>query len=144
VSRFLLDVNVLIALVFEDHVAHRAVKRWFQQSGARHWATCPLTEAGFVRIVSNPRFSEPPLHLDEALAMLDRVTHLPGHSFWPMEVAFLDAVGPFTERLFGHQQVSDAYLLGMAIRKKGRLVILDRAIEALAGSEFRNAVMVLE
>ncbi len=80
----------------------------------------------------------------EALAMLDRVTQLPGHSFWPMEVAFLDAVAPFAERLFGHQQVSDAYLLGMAIRKKGRLVTLDRAIETLAGSEFRNAVVVLE
>ena len=92
----------------------------------------------------------------EALAMLDRVTQLPGHSFWPMEVAFLDAVAPFAERLFGHQQVSDAYrsreqldrpqvtFLGMAIRKKGRLVTLDRAIETLAGSEFRNAVVVLE
>ena len=75
--------------------------------------------------------------------MLNRLRQLPGRSFWPMEVAFLDAVGPFTERLFGHQQVSDAYLLGMAIRKRGRLVTLDQAIEALAGSEFRNAVMVL-
>jgi uncharacterized protein len=143
-NRFLLDVNVLIALVFEDHVAHRTVKRWFQQSGARHWATCPLTEAGFVRIVSNPRFSEPPLHIDEALAMLNRLGQLPGHSFWPMEAAFLDAVGPFAERLFGHQQVSDAYLLGVAIRKKGKLVTLDRAIQALAGNEFGNAVVILD
>jgi len=144
VNPFLLDVNVLIALVFQGHIAHRTVKRWFQQSGAKHWATCPLTEAGFVRVVSNPKFSHPALHIDEALAMLDRLNQLPGHRFWPVEVAFLDAVRPFAERLFGHQQVSDAYLLGMAIQKKGRLVTLDRAIRALAGSEFRNAVVILE
>jgi uncharacterized protein len=144
VNPFLLDVNVLIALVFPGHVAHRTVKHWFQESGARHWATCPLTEAGFVRIVSNPRFSQPALHIDEALAMLGHLKQLPGHRFWPVEVAFLDAVRPFAERLFGHQLVSDAYLLGMAIRKKGKLVTLDRALRALAGSEFRNAVVILE
>ena len=76
--------------------------------------------------------------------MLSRLTQLPGHRFWPMEVAFLDAVRPFSERLFGHQQVSDAYLLGLAIRNKGKLVTLDQAIESLAGSEFRNAVLILE
>jgi len=76
--------------------------------------------------------------------MLDRLNQLPGHRFWPVEVTILDAVLPFAERIFGHQQVSDAYLLGMAIQKKGRLVTLDQAIQALAGSEFRNAVVILE
>jgi len=144
VSPSLLDVNVLIALVFEDHVAHRTVKRWFQTAGAKPWVTCPLTEAGFVRVVSNPRFSQPPLYIDEALEMLNRVTQLPGHRFWPMEIGFHEAVRPFAERIFGHQQVSDAYLLGLAIKKSGKLVTLDRAIEALAGREFRNAVVFLE
>ena len=143
-SPFLLDVNVLIALVREDHVAHRTVKRWFQQSGAKHWITCPLTEASFVRIVSNPKFSHPSVDISEALEMLNIVNKLPGHRFWPMDMGFLDAVDPFIERLFGHQQVSDAYLLGMAVQKKGKLVTLDRAIQALAGSEFRDHVMVLE
>ncbi len=143
-SPSLLDVDVLIALVREDHVAHRTVRRWFQRIGAKHWVTCPLTQASFVRIISNPKFSQPSLDVAEALEMLDIVTKLPGHRFWPMDIAFPDAVAPFAERLFGHQQVSDAYLLGMAIKKSGKLVTLDRAIHALAGSEFRDHVLVLE
>jgi toxin-antitoxin system PIN domain toxin len=143
-SAYLLDVNTLIALVLEDHVAHKAVKRWFQQTGFRSWVTCPWTEASFVRIVSNPRFSEPALDISEALEMLEIVTRLPGHRFWPMDISFTDAVAPFIEKLFGHQQVSDAYLLGLTLKKKGRLVTLDRAIQALAGTEFRGQVVVLE
>jgi toxin-antitoxin system PIN domain toxin len=144
VSPYLLDVNALIALVLEDHVAHKTVKRWFQQTGSKSWVTCPWTEASFVRIVSNPRFSEPALDISEAMEMLDIVTRLPGHGFWALDVAFTDAVAPFTDRLFGHQQVSDAYLLGLSLKKKGLLVTLDRAIPALAGSEFRANVVVLE
>ncbi len=143
-SPFLLDVNVLIALLHQDHVSHKTAKHWFQQTGARDWVTCPLTEASFVRIVSNPKFSEPALDISEALEMLRIATNLSGHRFWAMDVGFLDAVEPFTERLFGHQQVSDAYLLGMAVKKKGRLVTLDRAIKALAGSKFRDHVLLLE
>ena len=143
-SAYLLDVNVLIALVREDHVGHKSVKRWFQQTGSRNWVTCPWTEASFVRIVSNPKFSESALDLGEALEMLEVVTQLPGHRFWPMDVPFGDAVAPFSERLFGHQQVSDAYLLGLALKKKGLLVTLDRGIQALAGTEFRASVAILE
>jgi toxin-antitoxin system PIN domain toxin len=143
-SPFLLDVNVLIALVREDHVAHKSVKRWFKHTGGNHWATCAMTQASFVRIVSNPRFAEPSLDISEGLEMLRTVTKLPGHRFWTMDVDFVEAVEPFAERLFGHQQVSDAYLLGLSARKKGRLATLDRAIKALAGSEFRDHVVVLE
>jgi toxin-antitoxin system PIN domain toxin len=144
VSPFLLDVNVLIALLRQDHVSHRIVKQWFQRTGARDFVTCPLTEASFVRIVSNPKFSHPSLDISEAMEMLRIVTKLPGHCFWAMDAGFLDAVGPFTERLFGHQQVTDAHLLGMAVKKKGKLVTLDRAIKALAGAEFSNHVLLLE
>lgn len=143
-SPFLFDVNVLIALVREDHVSHAKVKRWFQQSGSKHWVTCPLTEAGFVRVVSNPKFATHCVDISEALEMLSIVTRLPGHDFWTMDLGFVDAVSPFAERLFGHQQVADAYLLGMAIKRKGGLVTLDRALKALAGTEFRDHLLVLE
>ena len=143
-SAYLLDVNALIALVLEDHVAHKTVKRWFQQAGSRSWVTCPWTEASFVRIVSNPRFSQPALDISEAMEMLDIVTHLPGHRFWPMDIGFTEAVTAFSERLFGHQQVSDAYLLGLAVKKKGTLVTLDGGMRTLAGSEFQTHVVVLE
>lgn len=103
-----------------------------------------MTEASFVRIVCNPKFSEHSLETGEALEMLRMVAKLPGHRFWAMDVRFLDAVEPFMERLFGHQQVSDAYLLGMAVKNKGKLVTLDRAIKVLAGSEFHDHVLLLE
>src|SRR5579864_7567249 len=98
----LLDVNVLIALVREDHVAHRPVTRWFRRVGARRWASCAITEASFIRIVSNPRFSAPSLDISEALAMLDILRRLPGHHFWTMDIDFLSAVERLSERLFGH------------------------------------------
>ena len=139
----LLDVNVLVALVREDHISHAMVRRWFQRTGGRGWATCALTQAGFVRVVSNPKFAEPALAVAEALEMLGILTKSPDHQFWPMNVEFQDAVEAFAERLFGHQQITDAYLLGMAIAKKGRLVTLDGAIKALAGSEFARHVEIL-
>ncbi len=141
---YLLDVNVLIALVLENHEAHPVVRRWFQETGVKHWVTCALTQGSFVRIVSNPKFSQPSLNVDDALEMLDTVTRLPGHHFWPMDVGVLEAVNPFAERLFGHQQVTDAYLLGMAVRKAGRFVTLDKAILALAGEAYSNHVLTLQ
>jgi uncharacterized protein len=143
VTAFLLDVNVLVALAREDHAAHRDVKGWFQGRGARRWATSALTEAGFVRVVSNPRFSETPLDVSEVMAMLAALTTLPGHQFWPIDFNFAEAAAPFEARFFGHQQVTDIYLLALAIRNKGKLVTLDRGIAALAGSEYLEDILVL-
>ena len=143
-SVFLPDVNVLLALVTEGHVSHEKVKRWFQKSGSRQWATCPLTEAGFVRIASNPKFSEDPLDIGEALEMLKLLTKNEGHDFWPVDIAFSEAVQPVSPRLFGHRQVMDAYLLGLAIHKNGTLVTLDGALRTLAGREFGNHLLCLE
>jgi predicted nucleic acid-binding protein len=79
----------------------------------------------------------------EALRMLSSITVRPGYRFWPMDISFTEAVQPFQERPFGHQQVTDAYLLGLAIKNKGRLVTLDSGIEALAGREFAQYVTLL-
>ncbi len=143
-SGALLDVNVLIALVREDHASHRVVRRWFQRLNGRRWATCAITEAGFVRIISNPRFLERPPELSEALDMLRELTKLPGHEFWAMDVNIGDAVENLQDRLFGHQQVTDAYLLGLAIRKKGKLATLDRAVKDLAGIRFEHCLEIIE
>jgi toxin-antitoxin system PIN domain toxin len=143
-SKFLLDVNVLIALVTEGHIAHRKVTRWFRQQGGRHWATCPLTEAGFVRVVANPKFSESTIDMSEAMEMLGLLTQREGHEFLPVETGFLEAVKPFAEEMFGHQQVTDGYLLGVALKAKAVLVTLDGGIKSLAGNEFSEAVFVIE
>jgi uncharacterized protein len=144
VTGFLLDVNVLIALVHELHIGHTKIQAWFDEMRPKHWATCPMTEAGFVRIASNLRLSDHPVDVSEALQMLGLITRRPGHRFWPMDITFSEAVQPFRERLFGHRQVTDAYLLGLAIKNKGRLVTLDRGIEVLAGEGHRQHVAVLE
>ena len=140
----LLDVNVLIASVYEWHVAHDIAYAWWLESGGRKWATCPLTQAGFVRIVSNASFHPQRADVAEALQLLSDITERSGHRFWPMDITFSEAVQPFQERLFGHRQVTDAYLLGLTIKNKGRLVTLDRGIEVLAGESYRQHVTVLE
>ena len=139
----LLDVNVLIALADEDHTAHPKVKRWFRGAAELRWATCPLTEAGFVRVVCNPSYQQPAVDPDDARAMLGALTALPGHQFWPVDFGFEEAVAPFAERFFGHQQVTDVYLLALTIRKRGRLVTLDRGLTFLAGEEFVDRVVLL-
>lgn len=140
---FLLDVNVLIASVYEWHVAHKQAHAWWQRSAGKPWATCALTQAGFVRIISNPGFAPRPVSLAEALELLTELTLRPGHHFWPIDIVLEEAVRPIVERLFGHRQVSDAYLLGLAIRNKGQLVTLDKGLPALAGREFQDHVLLL-
>ncbi len=142
-SGYLLDVNVLIALLHEEHVAHRKARRWFEESKDKGWATCALTQAGFVRISSNPRFSDHPPDIREALAMLSVITRLPTHRFWPIDFDLQEAIAHFQDRLYGYRQLTDAYLLALAIKNRGHLVTLDRGIEALAGTEFAHYVTVL-
>jgi len=111
--------------------------RW-RAENARHrskvWATCPLTEAGFVRIVSNPAFSRDAVTPLEAAGLLVANTAARDHAFWPDELPFAEAVTFSGARLVGHQQVTDAYLLGLAIRQDGVLATLDERIAALIGT----------
>ncbi len=142
-SVFLLDVNVLVALVRFRHSHHEQAKRWFTGAGSRRWATCPLTQSGFVRVVSNPKFTAQAIDVREAVQMLAEFTNLPGHQFWPVDFDLATAITPFASRFFGHQQVTDIYLLALAVRNKGRLATLDQGFESLAGDEFGEFVTVL-
>jgi uncharacterized protein len=128
VSRFLLDVNVLVALSWPEHEFHETVQDWFGRNARNGWATCPLTQAGFVRIVSNPAFSPRAVSPTEALQALALTVRHPAHEFWPDHITVVDALARFEGRLVGHQQVTDAYLLALAIEKKGKLATLDRSI----------------
>jgi toxin-antitoxin system PIN domain toxin len=132
-SGFLLDVNVLVALLWPDHTFHELVQAWFGKNASRGWTTCPITQAGFVRIVSNPAFSVRAVSPSDALRALDLTLRHPAHQFWPDDVLLSDAVKGFESRLVGHQQITDAYLLGLAIHKKGRLATLDRSVIELFG-----------
>lgn len=127
----LLDVNVLVALTWPTHVHHAAARRWFERHSGAGWATCPITQLGFVRLSSNPKIIRDAVAPREAVAMLARLTALAGHLFWPDTIE-VDASGPFAALAFvGHRQATDAYLLALAQRQEGRLVTLDRGIGEL-------------
>ena len=127
----LVDTNVLIALLWPSHTQHARAARWFGRHRSRGWATCPLTEAGFVRIVSNPAFSRDAVTPREAASLLAANTAAADHLFWPDDVSFGDAATFAGARLVGHQQVTDAYLLGLALHRGGVLATLDDRIAAL-------------
>jgi toxin-antitoxin system PIN domain toxin len=131
VSACLLDTNLLIALLWPSHEHHGKAVHWFARRRARGWATCPLTEAGFVRIVSNPAFSRDAVSPREAVGVLAANTAAKDHQFWPDELPFAEAADYAGVRLIGHQQVTDAYLVGLALGKSGVLATLDHGIRAL-------------
>ncbi len=130
-ASYLLDVNILIAMAWPTHSAHEKVQEWLARHAREGWATCPLTQTGFVRILSNPAFSPNALTPSEALALLQANVGHPAHMFWADELSFIQALEPFHPGLAGHRQVTDAYLLGLAIHKKGKLTTMDRAVLAL-------------
>ena len=132
---YLLDINVLVALFDAAHVHHEAAHRWFGGIGKDSWATCPLTENGLIRVLSNPAYptvSASPVELGNRLRTF---CSQPGHVFWPDSETLTDAARFDLARLRGHQQVTDLYLVGMASRYGGKLATFDTAIpfEALVG-----------
>jgi len=131
VSIYLLDVNVMIALAWPVHIHHHATRRWFEAKKTISWATCPMTQAGFVRISSNPSIIRDAVRPEVALSMLKEMTQHPTHTFWPDTVSLADTRYTFPSMLTGHRQVTDSYLVSLAIRNKGVLATLDRGLIAL-------------
>jgi toxin-antitoxin system PIN domain toxin len=130
----LLDVNVLVALLSQDSDSHDAAQRWFLHHARKGWATCPFTQAGFVRIISNPASSRHVIRPPQAIEVLEDSLKFPVHEFWKDDLSMAEATADFGEYLTGHQQTNDAYLLGLASRHKGRIVTFDRGIPALASA----------
>lgn len=128
---YLLDTNVLIALLWPSHAQHAPAMKWFARHRSKGWASCPLTEASFVRIVSNPAFSRDAVTPREAAGLLAANTAAGDHLFWPDELPFAGAAAIAGPRLVGHQQVTDAYLLSLALTRGGVLATLDPRIAAL-------------
>jgi len=134
VTAYLLDTNLLIALLWPSHERHEMAAAWFAAHRGKGWATCPLTEAGFVRIVSNPAFSRDAVQPRDAARVLGANTAARDHVFWGDDLPLGEAVAFAGVRLMGHQQVTDAYLLGLAIHRGGVLATLDRRLSALTES----------
>lgn len=140
---YLLDLNALISLADPDSVHHQAMHRWFDSSGKQDWGVCPLTESGFVRVTTNPIYGGATRTIAQATAILAEFSKFAGYRFWPMRGAWAELTAPFAARILGHQQVTDAYLLGMAIRENGVLVTFDASIAYLAGNDFSRNLLTL-
>lgn len=141
---YLLDVNVLIALTWPQHVHHERAHEWFTKVGQRSWASCAITQLAFVRISSNPAIIPEAVAPHEACTALDAMTASPNHQYW----GETPAVATFAEfrsvALVGHRQVTDAYLVAIARKNAGRLATLDRAIKTLhSGSKSKTVAVEL-
>lgn len=142
--RYLLDLNTLIFLADTESPSHAPARKWFDASGKDDWGVCPLTEAGFVRITTNPAYGGANRSIAQATAILAGFSAHPGYRYWPVTESWTTLTAPFSARLLGHQQVTDAYLLGLAVKHNGVLVTFDRGIKYLAGTQFSQNLLVLK
>jgi toxin-antitoxin system PIN domain toxin len=141
--RSLLDVNLLIGLLQPDHVHHSSAHRWWTENGSAGWASCPLTQNGFVRIVSQPRYPKP-IPVTRAIALLQEATAATDHAFWPNDISLADPQRFDSERILGPKQLTDIYLLALAVKNGGRLATFDRTIPiaAVRGAEPRHVAVI--
>ncbi len=141
----LLDVNVLVALAWPNHIHFEAAHRWFDAHRSSGWATCPLTQTAFVRVSSNGRVVPEARSPREALALLERIVALADHVFWSDDTSLVASRYVRREALVGHRQVTDAHLLALALKRRGTLATFDRAIRNLApaGVPGERAVAVI-
>lgn len=137
----LLDVNILIALGDPAHAHHQRSRTWFLSPEREAWATCPLTENGFVRIVGHPGYPGFGGGTTEARTALRALTSAPGHQFWPDDLSVMDsAVFP---RIASSKHLTDQYLLALAVHRSGILATLDQRIDAAVVSGGSAACFVL-
>jgi len=125
----LLDVNALVALAWDSHVHHAAMREWFVANGASGWATCPITESGFVRVSSNPKALPSAIGVGDAREVLAALRAVDGHRFLADDVSITN---PDVPGIAGYRQVTDAHLLTLARRSGVRLVTFDTGIPDLA------------
>jgi hypothetical protein len=141
--RALFDVNVLIAIVDEDHVHHGAAHEWWAASRSAGWATCPLTENGMVRIMSQSSYKNP-ITTSFAIDLLAEQVAQTDHIFWPDDISLRDTALFDPSCILGSNQITDVYLLALAVKNGGRLVTFDRTISiaAVRGAQARHIVVI--
>jgi hypothetical protein len=141
--RFLLDVNVLIALIDDRHIHHEMAHRWFGSTGRKEWATCPFTQNAVLRILSSGAYSNSPGSPSVVSEILSMFCSLPGHHFWPDDVSLLDCTEDETSRLLHSAQISDTYLLALASIHGGQLATFDRRLVVSAVRSGKSALYLI-
>lgn len=140
---FLLDVNVLIALIDPGHVAHNDAHAWFETTGEREWATCPLTENGVIRIVGSPKYPNSPGSPADVAEIVRKMRALPGHQFWPDDLSLVGSEHVDATKIMTSGQVTDIYLLALAKAKGGQLATFDRRLSVAAVKGGKSALHLI-
>lgn len=132
---------MLLALFDPEHIHHVRALAWWSANRADGWASCPLTQNGFVRVISGVRYPRPRRVVD-AMTLISAQTAEPGHVFWSDNIAIVDNEFFDRSRILGPKQITDAYLLGLAVKNGGRLVTLDRGVSTrtVRSAEERHVV----
>lgn len=140
----LLDVNVLVALFDPTHIHHEAAHRWFGPNRKSGWATCPATENALVRVLTNPGYPGRRTTVADAVSRLRAFCKGPGHSFWPDGVSLRSTTLIRPKHVQGHRQITDVYLLALAVTQGGRLATFDRniSLEAVADALPRHLALI--
>ena len=139
----LLYFNVLIALLDLDHVHHSRARTWLVRNAAPGWASCPLTQNGCVRIVAQPGYPDP-LPVPAVMERLSLATSHASHEFWPADISLLDGGVADRLRIHGPRQVTDLYLLALAIRHGGCFATFDDSVPvaAIRGAAAEHLVVI--
>ena len=140
--RALLDVNVLIALLDSDHIHHPLATRWMASAQFAGWASCPITQNGCVRIMSQPAYPGS-LPLQSVVDRLGMATQHSSHQFWADSLTLVGQPGISWDHLSGHRQLTDAYLLALAVSHGGRFVTIDSRVALRAVPEAKPEQLVV-
>lgn len=140
---YLLDVNVLVALLDRKHFWHEAAFDWFRQARRGRWATCPIAENGFVRIASGAGYPAPMGTPAEVAALLKDLLGQEGHEFWPDDLSLVRSDIVDMSRLTSHKQTTDTYLLALAVSNAGKLATFDRRLSTAAVAGGQAALHVI-
>ncbi len=140
---YLLDVNVLIALIDPAHVQHDQVHEGFGRVGHKAFATCPITENGLLRIVGHPRYPNSPGPPSAVASALSAIRGLPGHAFWPDSISLVESKAIDPALLSSHARVTDSYLLALARENGGMLATMDQKLATEVVTEGKAALALL-
>ena len=138
---YLLDINLLLALSDPMHLHHEPSHQWFAEKGQQAWATCPLTENGFVRIASHPKYPNRPGDVPFVCSILRQICKTAGHHFWADDLSILEILKP--DAIITHNQITDLYLLGLAFHHGGKLATLNKRIPVDAVFDGGHAMELL-
>jgi uncharacterized protein len=128
----LLDVSVLVALFDDGHMAHEAAHDWFTDNGSLGWASCPITENGVIRVLGSPTYPAGFTPIRELVSRLDKFCAATEHHFWTDDVSLRNRARFHVDGIRGHRQLTDVYLLGLAVQRAGRFVTLDQHVPLAA------------